>query len=201
MLAAYRAAPGKLTIQVIGLRHTTVDSLVNALRFDPPAALSDPRGRTLARCFAAALDAEREGFEVASPTPMAAVGTKLAVLRQALWDPQGRDAPPLRILHAPALGPNGRATRVGAERRVAVSLTQDPDHVLCQVLHEEIHPITDPIVLAERKERDRSTTRGAPGFGLHAELETVAVAATEAFLAARSPDLLPAFVRWRSRFD
>jgi hypothetical protein len=204
LLEAYRKAPGHLLLQVVGLRHESVDALVRELRFDPPPGLTDPHGRALAVRFADALEAEQEAFfadwAAEGPTLPGRFAKKLAALRQALWSPQGRDAPPLRVLDAPALGIQGRATRVGTERRVAVSLAQDPEHVLCQVLHEEIHPITDPVVLADRKDRDRSTAVGTPGFGLHAELESVAVQATEAFLAARSPDLIPAFERWRARF-
>ncbi|MEZ4316922.1 MAG: radical SAM protein [Myxococcota bacterium] len=203
LLDAYRAAPGHLALQVVGLHHETVKGLVDALRFDPPPGLTDPAGRVLAQRFAEAIEAERDAFFAAwVPTvPALADGlaATLAALRQALWKPQGREAPPLRVLDVPALGPNGRATQVGPERRVATSLTEAPEHVLLQVLHEEMHPITDPIVLAERKERDRSTRVGSPGFGLHAELETVAVQATEAFLAARSPQLIPAFERWCAR--
>ena len=208
LLAAYRRAPGQLLIQVLGLRHTRVESLIDELRFDPPAGLSDPLGRALAQRFAAALEHEAgHSAPIASPpteTPSLTDALKsLAALRQALWAPQGRSAPPLVILDAPALGRHGRATQLGRERRVAVSLAEPAEHVLCQVLHEEMHPITDPVVLQERRQRGatgaRSTRTTDPGFGVHAELEAVAVHATEAFLEARSPEWLPAFERWRAR--
>jgi radical SAM superfamily enzyme YgiQ (UPF0313 family)/protein-L-isoaspartate O-methyltransferase len=211
LLEAYRQAPGHLLLQVVGLQYRDVGALIDALRFDPPVGLSDPRGRVLAARFADALQHEADAVgPVKEQTPEDPALTDalkaLAALRQALWAPQGRSAPPLVILDTPALGPHGRATQHGQERRVAVSLAQPPEHVLCQVLHEEMHPITDPVVLRERKARQsddtpRSTRTGDAGFGLHAELEAVAVQATEAFLQARSPEWLPAFERWRQRWS
>ncbi len=213
LLAAYRRAPGHLAVQVVGLQFDRVESLIDTLRFDPPAGLTDPHGRALATRFADALEHEAghtvpPATEPSEDPELTDALTTLAALRQAMWAPSGKAAPPLVILDAPALGPHGRATQHGRERRVAVSLAQPAEHVLCQVLHEEMHPITDPVVLLERRERaanrdaqPRSTQAGSPGFGVHAELEAVAVQATEAFLQARSPEWIPAFERWRARFS
>ena len=90
----------------------------------------------------------------------------------------------------------GRATTVQGRRVVAVDLGQPEEHAALQVLHEELHPITDPVVLAEQGGGARDTRPGEAGWALHRELERVAVAATHAFLQAHDPSWLPALKRW-----
>lgn len=184
--AAYAAAPGRLLVHAHGLGwrdgaarpegtgNADDDALlalvVARLRPDPP-----PDARRLR--------------EVASWLP-----ERLAPLRERMW--QGRP-PPLRVLHVPALGRCGRGAIVDGEHRVAVSLDQPDEHVWMQVLHEEMHPVTDPYVLAERPRGEvRDTRSGAEGHALHAALEDLAVRTTEALLRAHHPEALPAFSRW-----
>lgn len=203
LLRAYRGAPGHLRVQVLGLAQREPDALIRELRFDPPMGLGDPAGRRLCGALADALESEEPGFRATwdprAPALPAVVVERLARLRAQLWSARGRGAPPLRVLDVPALGGSGRATVVGGERRVAVSLGEPTEHVLCQILHEEVHEITDPLVLGERREAARDTRRDGPGWSLHAELESTAVQATEALLGAISPELLPAFHRWQAR--
>jgi hypothetical protein len=157
-----------------------------------------------------AADAERDDFDDWWTQTRAdlsqrtvAVGGQLAQplarLRDRLWEAQNRPAPPLVVVDAPALGAAGRATTVGDERVVAVSFAQPLAHVLMQVLHEEVHPITDPLVMAELGDVDRDTHADGAGFGVHQALEQTAVMATEAFLNQRAPELMPDFRRWHQQ--
>ena len=68
-----------------------------------------------------------------------------------------------------------------------------------QVLHEEMHPITDPIVRARHPHALRDTRHGTSGYALHVDLELTNIAATEALVAALTPRLAPSFQRWRSQ--
>ncbi|MBX2797156.1 MAG: radical SAM protein [Myxococcales bacterium] len=193
--ARWHGAPGRNTVQALGLIHGETSALVRALRH-PPEALADPAGRALCEALAAAV--ETEACDVVEPAgELVELRSVLQDLRAQLWAPQGREAPPLVLMHVPALGGRARATEVDGVRRVATSLDQPFEHVLMQVLHEEMHPITDPIVREEHGGgAARDTRPGTPGHALHEQLEAVAVQATQAFLASRAPQWLPAFRTW-----
>jgi hypothetical protein len=189
---AYLAAPGRLAVQALGLVHLDRAGLEAALRH-PPRELGDPAGRRLCALLLERLPVDPPGNRRAE-----VVGSwlpaRLEPLRSRLWAERGA-APPLRVLDVPALGRHGRGTVVDGEHRVAVSLDQDDEHLLMQILHEEVHPVTDPFVLAELPGA-RDTRRGEAGYEVHAALEATAVAATEALLGVQAPSLLPAFQRW-----
>ena len=127
-------------------------------------------------------------------------GRELQALRELLYAAQGAP-PPLKLLHVPALGGRARATqRACGTRVVATDLAQPRAHVVLQVLHEEVHPITDPIVMEEWDDAvTRDTRPGTRGYALHQALESTAVAATEALLQQRAPDWMPAFSAWKTR--
>ena len=125
----------------------------------------------------------------------AEVAPDLGVARKALR------AGPLVIYDVPALGPHARAvTRPDGRRIVATDLSQPSAHVFCQILHEEIHPHSDPLIMrfmdpvprakratrgasdGERSPEGRSEPRtlrdtrpGTPGWNLHKALEVAAV--------------------------
>ena len=204
---AYAAAPGRLTLHALPLACAGAEGLLARLRVDPPLALRDAAGARLCERFAEAIEAEIEDFraqrqadlpraEARSAELVAAVAEPLMALRRRLYEPSGRPPPPLLVLDCPALGRHGRASTTAGQRVVAVSLDQPIPHVLCQILHEEMHPITDPLVSAEA---ERDTRVGSPGFAVHQALEEVAVAATEAVLEQDAPQHLPAFYQWRAR--
>ena len=203
---AYQDAPGRLILQVHALPYADIDAWLEDLQGSPPRALTDAPGQALVAAMVAAVDAERAVFEAAwQPDEQrlaevqVALGPPLQRLRERLWEVQGAP-PPLTVIDCPALGPSGRATGARRARLVAVSLAQPRDHVLCQVLHEEVHPLTDPIVRAEwSDEAARDTRSGSAGAALHQRLESVAIAATEAFLQARAPELMTDFQRWYQR--
>ncbi|MFT5681962.1 MAG: radical SAM superfamily enzyme YgiQ (UPF0313 family)/protein-L-isoaspartate O-methyltransferase [Myxococcota bacterium] len=205
LAAAYQAAPGRLMAQVHALAYDDIDAWTADLSLAPPSPLRDVAGAALIAALLVAVEAEKGAFLVGwqdpdAATRLAGVGAALSAplqrLRERMWEQTGA-APPLTVLDCPALGLSGRATGAGSARLVAVSLSQPRDHILCQVLHEEMHPLTDPLVREDRSSRD--TRAGTPGAALHAELEGVAVAATDAFLSARAPELMADFVRWKRR--
>lgn len=194
---AYRAAPGRLAAQALALLHPERAAVLRALEA-PLAALADPAGRALcAVLHARVLAAAPEPDDAARRADVQAwLPARLEPLRARLWAERGA-APPLLVLDAPALGRHGRGAVVDGEHRVAVSLAEGDEHVLMQVLHEEVHPVTDPYVLAEHP-GPRDTHRDGPGFAAHRALEQTALAATQLLLESHAPALVPAFVRWTS---
>jgi radical SAM superfamily enzyme YgiQ (UPF0313 family)/protein-L-isoaspartate O-methyltransferase len=204
--AAWHAAPRRLHLQVLALRFHDPRDLIQRLRLRPPAPLRGEADLALAQAFADALEAEASAFaqgwsardaQARIDALQATVGPALTELRGLLWSAQDREPPPLRVIHSPGLGRAGRATTYDGERRVGVSLDQPDEHVLMQVLHEEVHPVTDPIVLAEWDDTTpRDTRSGSAGHALHQRLEAVAIGATQALIQARAPRWLPAFEGW-----
>lgn len=200
--AAYAEAPGRLALQFVGLGHDRADALLSALTADPPAELADPAGQRLLSLFREALQRALPDLPQGSDSGEAlqtalAIGPALQRLRETLWASSGRPPPPLTVLHVPALGRHGRAAWRDGQRVVAVDLGQPAEHALLQILHEEMHPVTDPLVLQGREGRD--TRAGSAGFALHQELEAVAVGATQAVLEAHAPEHVEAFHRWKRR--
>ncbi len=82
----------------------------------------------------------------------------------------------LVIYDVPAMGPHARAvTRKDGRRIVAADLSQPSAHVFCQVLHEEIHPFSDPLIMHVMGPASRDTRPGTAGWNLHKALEIGAV--------------------------
>lgn len=206
---AYAAAPGRLHLQSLGLRHP--DGGLDALRQTPPPGLRDEPGRESLRRFLDAMDDERErfidGWNGAAGETEARVREvdgrlqePLRRLRAALWEQQG-PAPPLTVLDCPALGLAGRGGATRDERRVAVNLAAPIEHLLCQILHEEVHAVTDPVVREGLPPVGQDTRSGTPGHATHAALEHAAIEVGEALVSARAPEWSPAYAQWRARFQ
>lgn len=206
---AYMAAPGRLIVHALPLLHS--GRLEHALRHALPSSLHDAAGRRLAACFADAMEAERPEYSAAFEASTVSdrvlrervhrqIGSDLHRLRAALWERQG-PPPPLRVYDCRSLGPAGRAASTPTGRVVAVSLNEPIDHVLCQILHEEIHAITDPVVRATTGEQLRDTRAGTPGHAVHEALERAAIEVGDALVAARAPRFSAAYSRWRRRFE
>lgn len=189
---AWREAPGRLLAQVFPLGFEDGEALLAFL--DEPG-LSDPADRSLCRLLARAF--RESGTEPEDPGP-ARLGEELAGLLEAL---HGGPSPPLRVFSVPSLSAgdftHGRATRVGAEGRIAVSFRCPPEQALLQVLHEAVHFASDPEVLERLPDLPHDTRAGSEGFAIHRALEEAAVDITAALLDAEAPHLLPAFARWR----
>lgn len=206
--SAYAAAPGRLVVQGLGLYYPEggIEALVDA----PPPGLRDDAGRRLLDAFVLATAHERESFmrgwdatTTLAEATMAEVSARviepLTRLRRALWEQQG-PAPPLTVLDCPALGRAGRGGGTPSERRVAVSLSAPVEHLLCQILHEEVHPVTDPAVLGGPVGAAQDTRRGSAGHATHAALEHAAIEVGEALILARAPQWAEAYARWRARW-
>jgi hypothetical protein len=204
LLLAYRRAPGRLTLHAVPLAARNEAESWDLL--SRSRALADPAGQTLARTFMQALTIEQPAFDdrwTADKTRAARLRDAaanlvplLARLRAALVE----EPPPLVLLDCPALGPHGRACWRAGERRVAVSLAQPLEHVVCQILHEEAHAVSDPEVRAGQCEAHRDTRAGTPGHALHLALERAAVATGARAIEKAEPALEGAYAAWCARY-
>lgn len=206
---AYAAAPGRLQVHGLGLRWRQREEL-EALREAPPPGLRDAAGRRLLGCLLDAMASERDAFmvgwaasereaEARLAEVIASIAEPLGGLRRALWEPQG-EPPPLTVLDCPALGMAGRGAGDRHGRIVAVSLDAPVDHLLCQIVHEEIHAVTDPVIREAMPATLQDTRAGTPGHALHAALEHAAIAVGEALILVRAPQWTAAYARWRERY-
>ncbi len=204
---AYAAAPGRLQLHALGLWHRAG---IESLREAPPAGLRDPAGRRLLIGVLDAMASERAAFmrswevsaseaEARRAQVAARLTEPLGVLRQALWEPHG-DPPALTVLDCPALDLAGRATSDAHGHIIAVNLAAPIDHLLCQIFHEEVHPVTDPIVRDSMAGDAQDTRVGTPGHALHVAIEHAAIVVGEAVIEARAPAWREAYTRWRARF-
>lgn len=199
LAAAYQADPRRLAMHALPLVTPDLPAWL--------AALDARAGQPLATAMAVAARAEllrfgpvwRAGAVEARARRAAAqrdIAPRLERLREALWAESGAAPPPLALLDCAPLGAHGRAAGTAEARVVATSLAEPAEHALLQVLHEEIHPLTDGGVDAA----DRDTRRGTPGHAAHARLEAAALERGRSLLAVHAADLLPAYARWRARF-
>lgn len=206
---AYAAAPGRLQVHAVGLRHRDREGLAG-LREAPPPGLRDAAGRRLLAGLLEAMASEREAFtsawaatereaEARRTEVAARIEEPLDRLRRALWEQHGAP-PPLTVLDCPALGLAGRGAGDDRGHVVTVSLGAPVDHVLCQILHEEIHPVTDPVVRESMSATPQDTRAGTAGHALHAALEHAAIEVGEALIQARAPEWTTAYSHWRNRF-
>ncbi len=198
LLTAYRAAPGRLVLQGVALLHP--GELRSRLRDNPPAGLTDALGRRLCSAAADGLDATAHEPPHYASVPREII-EPLQALRTALWERVG-PPPALTVVDCPALGRAGRAITAPQGRVVAVSVAEPSEHVLCQVLHEETHAVTDPLVRQSwgAAGASRDTAAGTPGYARHQALETAAIEVGDALIAARAPRWSSAYRRWRTRF-
>lgn len=122
------------------------------------------------------------------------VAPALDACRRMAW---GGHPPPILIWDVPALGRHGRAAHKGAQRIVATSLAEPSEHVFCQILHEEMHPISDPIVADMFGGLGtRDTRAGSGGYAIHHALEVAAVEAGRQIVEQAAPQLRAAYGRW-----
>lgn len=127
----------------------------------------------------------------------AALLEPLTTLRARLWAPD--PAPPLTVVDAPALRHTGRAV----PGLVAVALDREPQALLCQIFHEDVHAVTDRRVLRDRQAPggvERDTRAGTAGHAVHRALEAEALDHGDRVLREALPALLPSYRAWRASF-
>jgi hypothetical protein len=197
---AYLGAPDRVAMHGWGLWYRQVAELEAALAVTRVSA-AERRLVAGAQTAFSALRASNHARFVADAQAHAQRRTQferdavpcLSRLREALYERIG-SPPALRVIDCPALAGNGRATEVAGERVVAVSLA-DP-LALVQVLHEEIHPVTDGLV---GEIDEPSTQAGSPGFSAHMAMEYAAIDVGEDLVAVHAPELAEAYGQWRAR--
>ncbi|MCA9667129.1 MAG: hypothetical protein KC503_16135 [Myxococcales bacterium] len=216
LLAAYCAARGRLVLQVVGLLFDDRAALEAALAEPPWAGLRDEAGGVLCERFARALaELSPPGCALAEPRVAPWLLDTVCALRAALWrEERGASIapPPLLLFHAPSLGhdhhdgraraTHGRAVFVGGAQRIAVDLDCEPEQLLCQIVHEATHVLTDPAVRArfEGVAQDTAATAGGDGFALHRALERAVVDRDQRLFETHAPRYLEAYARWRRRY-
>ena len=205
LLANYRAAPGRLLLHIIPLLCTDLEGEFQLLRSNPPQALADEAGRRLCCCFADALQSEARrrlpAFEAIEAIDWL---DDLIRCRALLYGPTGKSPPPLQIFDAPSLAAeggwtHGRATVWRGRHYVAASLTKGRA-AFVQVLHEEIHPVTDPPIRSEYAELTQDTRADSSGFELHCRLERRAIKIGATVIDEAAPQFGPLYSQWRQRF-
>jgi hypothetical protein len=216
LLEAYQraSAPGRLVVQVLPLITRNVASLSVRLRAGAVRELNYLEGRALCRQLADALDRELPSVRARWHREMAAararveermtwIAPQLQRLRGAIHE--GGEPPPLSLLDCDALacagGTHGRAAATAEGRVVAVALAAAPrEQALIQLMHEELHHVTDAAVRPPRgAQQEQETRRDSDGHQLHRELEQAAVEAGQRLLEREAPELLPAYAAWRRR--
>lgn len=210
LLAAWDACPGRLTLQFAGLWAHDERALLALLSGDRLDSLRDPTGAALREAMLAALKSERADFEgqwqrdwEVRQADVLAFTESLPVLRAvraALWSRRGERPPTLAVWHVPALKGHGRAVSNKLRQVVATSLSQPVEVALCQVIHEQCHSISDPLVPVADPGVARDTRAGSHGHGRHLALERAAIALGAEVITQAAPELKSAYAAWRGRF-
>lgn len=185
LLEAYRAAPDRLVVQHAPITgHTSASAELEAA-MDVATATLWPDIEAAWQADDASDRHARFHLEVAPA---------LFACRRAAC---GREPAPLLIWDVPALGRHGRAAATATHRVVATSLAESSAHVFCQILHEEMHPVTDPLVhelLGDLDERD--TRADSAGFMVHRALEVAAVEGGRQIVESTAPEFAAAYAVW-----
>lgn len=211
---AYRRANGRLAVQMLPLHTADLTMMLEYLTERSLPALADPDGQRLCDRLVDALTTERDAAqrawqrdqdraEARAAQAATSLTAPLADLREILWSKAGRAPPPLTVLDCPSLG-NRRATHGRGLHRpdahvIAVSLLAPPEQALIQVLHEEVHAVTDPPIRASFATQQQ-TWAGSVGLELHARLEREAVETGRRLIAKHAPTLRSAYDIWLCRY-
>ncbi|MFP4596841.1 MAG: hypothetical protein ACOC9W_00410 [Persicimonas sp.] len=207
--ALYRAAPGRIYLQVIPLYVDDLDTELQWLRSGRLPALRDDDSLRAARLMADVLELEAREQRPPDAREFGEAFQRqlgvLAELRSHLWASAQREPPPLTIVDCPSLASgrwtHGRGAPLAGSHRVAVALDTAPVCALTQVLHEEIHPVSDPAVRARFDDLAQETEAGRPGFELHAAIEQRAIEVGRRLVEAHAPSAWREVYRaWCGRF-
>ena len=203
---AYTEAPGRLGLQFAPLRVRDLIELFGWLA-SPPAELQGRANRRLCTHFYEVLEAETAAFEPtwterhASAERAGQVREALEGLGElfdALWARRAQPTPQLIVRDAPALGKRGRGLKRGDHHLIATSLAEPIEHVLCQIIHEAIHPVSDA-ELDAKGAAGRDTREGSTGFERHQRLEVHAVSVGQGLIDSHAPMLKDAYRDWRDQ--
>lgn len=212
---SYLRAPGRLLVQVLPLFSSDFASYHNSLRGRTFSLLNDTPGTELREQLASAVEQERETVERAwqqesdsdrnrAEETLSVIIPILKKLRNALWNNSEQSIPPLRIVDCTSLGDSyqtyGRSIAYNSEHLVAVSFRAPFDQLLCQIIHEEIHPVTDPPIRARYAQFSQDTRLTSPGFELHRQLERQAIQTGGALIERHAPELLAAYELWLRQY-
>lgn len=202
---AYRSTPHRDLVQVLplwfvgrGEGDVTVGDVLDSLR---DATGDDELAGALADAYRgeSAQEAPRPADDSGGRDPsesLESIREPLARLRAELWSEVDGSVPDLRLVDVPALKTPGGWTRgrghsAGGGRIVAVSLGVRPVRSLLQVLHEEVHPVTDPVVRHAGAPSDRDTPTP----------ESLAIETGRALVESVIPELAEDYAAWQRRFD
>lgn len=127
------------------------------------------------------------------------LGGVLGRLRKALWSRCEQAPPGLALFDTPSLGTHARMISLGDVRCCATSLQREPGQLLCQLLHEETHAISDPQVLQRSDQGGgfRDTRVGTQGAKLHEAIERAAVLLGAEIIQEAAPEWTEAYEEWR----
>ena len=199
----YQAAEGRLALQWLPLITPDLPGLLGALDHHEIKSLDHQNGHALmARMaqitralmitagprFRAVAKERRARTQVV----MTAIHDPLTRWREALWGILDRAPPPLKILDVIALGRHGRAANRAGEKVIATSLHMPPNHVLCQVFHEDVHGVSDRF----NDTAERDTRLESDGFKAHRQLEDAAVELGRRVIQAVDPSRLSIYKAW-----
>jgi hypothetical protein len=215
LLAAYLAAPGRLVVQGVPLIADDLAGLLTLLRSGRLSDLADPAGRALGSLVAETLEAEREARQAfwdrnydAAREREHSLAPWLADLEGLLAEAWKSAAPPpaLDVHDCPSLaaaardGTHGRGMLWRGRIHVALALGGGPlEQVLCQLVHEALHSVTDPPIRAAHAGVRHDSRADEPAFALHRELERAAVDEGQRLIDLRLPRLAEAYRHWRRR--
>jgi hypothetical protein len=212
--AAYLAAPGRLTVQVLPLLTRDLEAMRRALREHRISSLQDAAGRHLAELLLTALEAEEPqvqlrweqsagAAEARTELLMAWLEPLLTRLRAGLYEEFPLELPPLTLVDCDALshaqGSHGRGLCPERGHLIACSLAAPREQLLCQVFHEQVHAVTDGPIRAGFDGGSQDTRAGSAGYALHRQLEQAAVEWGQRLLEDLAPELLEAYGAWRRR--
>jgi hypothetical protein len=211
---AYLATPGRLTVQVLPLLVRDLDAMRAALHERRISSLQDEAGQRLSKGLLDALEAELprvrqrwlQSAEEARARTERLKGWMeplLERLREELYQGLASTPPPLTLVDCDALsharGSHGRGLCLERGHFIACSLAAPREQLLCQVIHEQSHAVTDGPIRAEDDGDSQDTRAGSAGYALHRQLEQAAVELGQRVLEDVAPELLGAYGAWRRR--
>lgn len=208
--SAYLAAPGRLLLHGLPLIAGDLDALLHMLREGRFRDVQDSAGMKLAATFADALEGEASGEREAWDREAGArlerektLAPWLADLEKVFASLWSESPPTVEVHDCPALahreGTHGRSILWAGTLHVAVGLGGPLEQVLCQLVHEAVHVVTDPPIRKAHSGLHQDTRADTAAFALHRALEKAAVERGAELMVERAPRLVKGYDIWRRR--